>query len=541
MQHESMEYDVVIVGAGPAGLSAAISLMQHAKKESIELSVCLLEKGSQIGAHNLSGAVLEPKHLKTLIPEILKDNDSPLTLPVSKEKFNLLTKNKAYPLPLPKTMNNHGNYIISISKLCQYLATKAESLGVEIYPGFTASDILYDDKGNVIGIATKDVGIDKNNEKKSSYEPGMHLLAKQTLFCEGARGYLSEKLIKRFSLRANSTNQTYGLGVKEIWQVKENNPGEVFHSIGWPLDSKTYGGSFIYHLEDNKVAIGFVVGLDYKNPYLDIFKELQRFKTHPSIKSLLDGGKRLFYGARALNEGGYQSIPKLTFPGGAILGCAAGFLNVGKIKGIHNAIHSGQIAASAIIKHFKAKHSDREITEIETLIRQSEITKELHLVRNIRPSFHYGLFAGLAYSAIDQYLFRGKAPWTFSHQVDNLSLLKKGEAQKINYPKPDNKITFDKASSLYLSGTFHEENQPCHLKLKDEKVMIDLNHNQYDSPETRYCPAGVYEIIEEDNKPKLTINGQNCLHCKTCDIKDITQNIIWTTPEGGGGPSYSEM
>jgi electron-transferring-flavoprotein dehydrogenase len=536
-----MEYDIVIVGAGPAGLACAIELKKEAEKSKQELSVCLLEKAASLGAHNLSGAVLEPHSLYNLIPTIKDHPDSPLTLNVKSDQFAYLTKKKRYKLPVPPSMHNPGNFIISVGKLCEFLGSEAEKLGVEIYPGFAAGEILYDDQGNVIGIETVPQGIDKSGNKKGNFEPGMQLLAKQTIFAEGCRGHLSERLIKRFSLRQNSQMQTYGLGVKEVWRVQESNPGEVFHSIGWPLDQKTYGGSFIYHLEDNKIAVGFVVGLDYQNPYLDVFQELQRFKTHPSIAPLFSDGERLSYGARALNEGGYQAIPTLTFPGGLIIGDAAGFLNVGKIKGIHNAIHSGQLAAQEIIQNLEKITTPVNLKHFNQTIEHSTISKELYQVRNLRPSFHYGTFLGLLYSGIDQYLFRGKAPWTLMNRVDNLSLKNKNTVKKINYPAPDNKLTFDKTQSLYLSGTFHEEDQPCHLKLQDPKLALSVNLKDYDSPETRYCPANVYEIIEENTGPRLQINAQNCLHCKTCDIKDPRQNIKWTAPEGGGGPQYQEM
>ncbi len=541
MSSDSMEYDIVIVGAGPAGLACAIELKKEAEKSKQELSVCLLEKAASLGAHNLSGAVLEPHSLYNLIPTIKAHPDSPLTLNVKSDQFAYLTKKKRYKLPVPPSMHNPGNFIISVGKLCEFLGSEAEKLGVEIYPGFAAGEILYDDQGNVIGIETVPQGIDKSGNKKGNFEPGMQLLAKQTIFAEGCRGHLSERLIKRFSLRQNSQMQTYGLGVKEVWRVKESNPGEVFHSIGWPLDQKTYGGSFIYHLEDNKIAVGFVVGLDYQNPYLDVFQELQRFKTHPSIAPLFSDGERLSYGARALNEGGYQAIPTLTFPGGLIIGDAAGFLNVGKIKGIHNAIHSGQLAAQEIIQNLEKITTPVNLKHFNQTIEHSTISKELYQVRNLRPSFHYGTFLGLLYSGIDQYLFRGKAPWTLTNRVDNLSLKNKNTVKKINYPAPDNKLTFDKTQSLYLSGTFHEEDQPCHLKLQDPKLALSVNLKDYDSPETRYCPANVYEIIEENTGPRLQINAQNCLHCKTCDIKDPRQNIKWTAPEGGGGPQYQEM
>ena len=538
MQHESMNYDVVIVGAGPAGLSAAIKLKQLANEHNQPLNICIIEKGKNIGAHTLSGAVLEPSALNALLPNWKHDNSCPVKLKAQKESFYLLRSNRAIPLPLPKLMKNDGNFIISIGQLCQYLANQAESLGVEIYPGFAASKVLYNELGEVIGIATNDMGVGKNGEKKASYMPGMHLLARQTLLAEGARGYLSEKLMKRFNLRDKCSPQSYGIGLKEIWKVKKSEPGKIIHTIGWPLDKKTYGGSFIYHLENNHISIGLVVGLDYANPYLDPFKEFQKLKTHPKIKPLLIDGERLSFGARALNEGGLQAIPKLTFPGGLLIGDAAGFLNVGKIKGIHNAMHSGMLAAESV---FKELNEQKEIHSYSKKIKNSSIYKELYQVRNLRPSFHYGLYQGLLLSAIDQYLLRGHAPWTMHYQSDNQQTQKAQNFNPITYPKPDNKITFDKSSSLYLSGTFHEEDQPCHLKLKKPNIAIDINYRDYASPETRYCPAGVYELVEKNNELSLQINAQNCLHCKTCDIKDITQNIVWTPPEGSGGPNYKDM
>lgn len=542
MEQESMEFDIIIVGGGPAGLSAAIKIKQLAKKENKEISVCILEKGAEIGSHLLSGAVLDPSSLQELLPD--NWHDAPLDTPVTNDKFILLSEKKSYTLPTPSPMHNKGNYIISIGRLCQFLAEQAESLGCEIYPGFPASSILYNEKGEVIGVATGAMGIDKQGEKTANYQPGMNLYAKQTLFAEGCRGQLSEGLMQRFELRKNCGPQTYGIGLKEIWQVSKEHhqPGTVIHSIGWPLDKKTYGGSFIYHLSEQRIAVGFVVGLDYKNPWMSPFQEFQRFKTHPSIKPLFENGERLSYGARALNEGGWQSIPRLSFPGGLIIGDSAGFLNVPKIKGIHTAMKSGMLAAEGCFERLKNQQSlEGEITEYSEAFKKSNIARELHKVRNIRPGFQKGLWAGLVNAAFETYISRGHSPWTLQHHSDHLSLLPAEKAPKIEYPKPDNKLTFDRLSSVFLSNTFHEENQPCHLKLKNPGLAIDVNYSKYASPETRYCPAGVYEIIEENGKPRLQINAQNCIHCKTCDIKDPCQNIQWVAPEGGGGPNYLTM
>ena len=533
MERESMEFDVLIIGAGPAGLSAAIRLKQLDES----LSVCVIEKGAEVGAHILSGCIFEPRALNELLPD-WKEKNFPLTLKAKTDEFCLLTKTKNYRLPTPPTMKNEGNYIISLGTLCRRLAEICEEMGIDVYPGFAASDVVFNDNNQVIGVVTGDMGVNKHGTPSDQYQIGMKLLAKQTLFAEGCRGSLSKKLIAHYQLDKHSSPQSYGLGLKEIWRVKSSTPGEITHTIGWPLDNKTYGGSFIYHLEENKVAIGFVVGLDYENPYLSPFEEFQRFKTHPAIKPLLEGGERLSYGARALNEGGLQAIPQTSFPGGLLIGDSAGFLNVAKIKGSHTAMKSGMLAAEAVVDAFKKEHAS---ASYDKSLKKSWVHQELYQARNLRPAFHYGLWPGLLYSAIDQYLLRGKAPWTFSYNPDHLSLKKAAKAKPIHYDKPDNVITFDRSSSLYLSGTFHEEDQPCHLQLAKENIAIEINYHEYASPETRYCPAGVYEIITEDNKPRLQINAQNCLHCKTCDIKDMTQNINWVTPEGGGGPQYGDM
>lgn len=541
MQRESMTFDVLIVGAGPAGLSAAIRLKQLANAASKELSVCVLEKGAEVGSHILGGAVLETRALDELLPD-WKNLNSPVQLEAIEDNFLYLTEKKAFTLPTPPTMKNEGNYIISLSQFCRWLATQAEQLGVEIYAGFPASEEIIDEKGTVVGVTTPDMGLDKEGEKTNRYQPGMNLYAKQIILAEGCRGSLSQKIMKQFDLRKDCQPQTYGLGIKEIWRTPSSlhKEGTVTHTIGWPLDHNTYGGSFIYHLEDKKVAIGFVVGLDYSNPWLDPFAEFQRFKTHPTVAALLEGGERLNYGAKSLVEGGFQSIPKLTFPGGVLVGDAAGFLNVPKIKGAHTSMKSAMIAAEAIFKAIE--ENQIEAIEYPEQLQKSWVWPELNSVRNIRPSFRWGLWAGLAYSAIETYIFKGQEPWTFKNHADNTTLKKANEVARINYPKPDGKLMFDRSSSLYLSGTFHEENQPCHLHLKDANIPIDYNLKEYQAPEQRYCPAGVYEIVEDPTKgPYLQINAQNCLHCKTCDIKDPKQNIVWTPPEGGGGPQYSNM
>ncbi|WP_133137267.1 electron transfer flavoprotein-ubiquinone oxidoreductase [Legionella rowbothamii] len=542
MEYETMEFDVLIVGAGPAGLSAAIKLKQLALAAQQELSVCILEKGAQIGSHILSGAVLEPKSLQELLPDIWQN--APLDTPVSEDQFYFLTKNRSYKLPTPKPMHNEGNYIISLGELCGFLAEQAEALGCEIYPGFAAVRALYNDQNQVVGVETGSVGINKNNEKTEHYQPGMHLLAKQTLLAEGCRGQLSQKLMARYHLRDKSNPQTYGLGIKEIWQVnaEKHEPGKVIHTVGWPMDHSTYGGSFIYHLSKQRVAIGFVVGLDYKNPWLSPFSEFQRFKTHPMVSSLLAGGERISYGARALNEGGWQSLPKLTFPGGALIGDAAGFLNVPKIKGIHMAMKSGMLVAEACFDALKqTEETPIELVSYPEKVKGSWLEQELYSVRNIRPGFKYGLIPGLINAGFETYITNGKSPWTLANHADYKSFKLAKKAKKIDYPKPDNVLTFDRLSSVFLSGTFHEEDQPCHLELKKPQLAIDVNLKKYASPESRYCPAGVYEIVENEDGPRLQINAQNCIHCKTCDIKDPRQNIVWNAPEGGGGPNYSGM
>jgi len=539
-KREIMEYDVVVVGAGPSGLSAAIKLKQLSKDKNRDLSVCVIEKGSEVGAHIVSGAVIETKALDELIPDWQTKN-CPLKTKATNDKFLYLTETASYQLPTPPQMHNKGNYIISLSDFTKWLAEQAEALEVEIYPGFSASEVLFNKDDKVIGVATCDMGRLKDGTEGPNFEPGIELHAKQTIFSEGCRGHLGKILMEKFNLNSENSPQTYGIGIKELWEVPPENskPGNIMHTTGWPLDTDTYGGSFLYHLDDNKISIGFVVGLDYKNPYLSPYMEFQRFKHHPAIKKILEGGRRINYGARALNEGGVQSLPKLTFPGGLLAGCEAGFLNVPKIKGTHLAMKSGMIAANAI---FEDISNVDEINNYPKLIKKSWLWSELYSVRNIRPSFKWGFWKAIIYSAIDTYIFRGNAPWTIDHHgTDHQSLENKNKHKQINYPKPDNIISFDRLTNVSFSGTNHEENQPCHLTLKNEQVPIKVNLELYDNPETRYCPAGVYEIVLNDNKPKLQINAQNCVHCKTCDIKDPTQNINWITPQGGGGPNYQGM
>ncbi len=531
-----MQFDVVIIGAGPSGLSAAIKI----KQLSPDISVCVVEKGSEVGAHILSGAVLEPRALNELIPD-WKEKGAPLHTEVTDDFFLFLKEKHSITFPTPPQMKNDGNYIISLGNFCRWLADQATGLGVEIFAGFAASEVLYDASGKVIGIATGDMGIAKDGSHKESYQAGVELLGKVTLFAEGCRGSLTEDLFKKFDLRKNASPQTYGIGIKELWEVRPeaHKQGRVMHTIGWPLDDETYGGSFIYHLENNQVAVGYVIGLDYKNPYLNPYEEFQRFKTHPDIKPIFEDAKRISYGARALNEGGFQSIPELVFPGGAIIGCGAGFLNVAKIKGTHTAMKSGMLAAEAAVSVIKGESEN--LNSYPENLKKSWVYKELYLVRNIRPSFRMNLFAGLVYSAIDTYIFRGRAPWTFKNHADHKSLKKAKNSKKINYPKPDGKITFDRLTSVQLSGTNHGENQPVHLTLKDKKIPVSVNLNEYGGPEQYYCPAGVYEFIEDNGSKKLQINSQNCVHCKTCDIKDPCQNIKWVCPEGGDGPRYPNM
>jgi len=536
-----MNFDVVIVGAGPAGLSAAIRLRQLAIAAGRELTVCVVEKGSEVGAHILSGAVLEPRALDELLPD-WREKGAPLNTPATDDRFLYLTAGRAIRLPTPPQMHNSGNYIISLGNLCRWLAKEAEALGVEIYPGFAAAEVLYTEDGSVRGVATGDMGVGKDGKPTDAYQPGVELLARQTLFAEGCRGSLAKSLEARFGLRERHDPQTYGIGIKELWEVEpaKHHPGRVVHTIGWPLDRATYGGSFLYHFESNQVAVGFVIGLDYENPYLNPFEEFQRFKTHPAIRPTFEAGRRISYGARAINEGGFQSIPSLVFPGGALIGCSAGFLNVPKIKGTHTAMKSAMVAAEAVFAHL-AGGANGPVDTYPAELKRSWVWPELKAVRNIRPAFKHGLLAGLAHAALDTYVFRGRAPWTFHHRPDHESLRRVSEAQPISYPKPDGKVSFDRLSSVYLSNTNHEENQPVHLRLADPGLAIAVNLPLYDAPEQRYCPAGVYEIVREAGGPRLQINAQNCVHCKTCDIKDPRQNINWVVPQGGDGPNYPNM
>ena len=541
MAREVMEYDVVIVGGGPSGLTTAIKL----KQLNSNLNVCVLEKGAEVGAHILSGNVFETKALDELLPN-WKDEGAPIKTKVSKEKFLFLSKNKSFSWPtwlLPAVQKNHSNYIISLANLCRWLAEQAEKLGVEIFPGFPASEILYKEDGSVKGVVTLDMGLDKDGNKKDTYEQGMELHAKVTVFAEGCRGHLGKNLIKKYHLDQGKDPQQFGIGFKEIWEVSENQhqEGLVMHTVGWPLDNKTYGGSFVYHAEKKQIFIGYVVGLDYQNPHLSPFDEFQRFKTHLAIRKMLEGGKRISFGARALIEGGIQSLPKMYMPGALLIGCDAGTLNLPKIKGSHTAMKSGIIAAETIIEHIK---NNTDLSIYETKFKKSWAFKELYAARNVKPSFRWSLILAIMFTGLDQILFRGRLPFTLKHKhADHETLKPVSQMPKIDYPKPDGKISFDKTSSVYLTGTNHAENQPVHLQLKDSNLPINYTLKEFDEPAQRYCPVGVYEVQrDKDNQnPKFVINSQNCIHCKTCDIKEPSQNITWVVPEGGGGPRYGNM
>ncbi len=544
---EAMEYDVVIVGGGPAGLASAIRLKQLAAEKGREVSVCVLEKGGELGAHILSGAVMDPRALTELFPN-WKELGAPLTTAVSEDRVLFLTETKSYATPsfmVPKMLTNHGNYVISLANVVRWLGQQAEALGVEIFPGFPAAEVLFNDDGSVKGVATGNMGVNRHGEPTDAFQLGMELHAKYTFFAEGSRGHLGKQLIAKYDLNKGKDPQTYGIGIKELWEIDpaKHQPGLVVHTAGWPLDNSTYGGSFLYHLENNQVAVGFVVGLAYQNPYLSPYEEFQRYKTHPAIRGFFEGGKRISYGARAITAGGLQSLPKFVFPGGALIGCDAGFLNTSRIKGSHGAIKTGMMAADAAFAALGEERQHDELASYPAAFEQSWLHEELHVARNFKPWMSKGLYLGTIMTGIDQILFKGKAPWTLHHKhADHECLRPAAEFTPIVYPKPDGKLTFDRLSSVFISNTNHAEDQPVHLTLKNPNVPVEVNLARYAGPESRYCPAGVYEYVKTDaGGDRLQINAQNCVHCKTCDIKDPTQNIVWVTPEGGGGPNYPNM